>query len=114
MTTTPRPATESDLLAFCAKLAAKSEKYFAKHYACLTPPIFYPDKGRRKYVRIVRADVDGSSRSVECFVELATGLIWKSATWKAPATNFPRGSIHAPNRFTDENSSIYGGDEGRC
>lgn len=108
MTTTPRPVTESDLLAFCAKLEAKSAKYFAEHYANLTPPVFYPDKGGRKYVRIVRADADGSGRSVKCFVEKATGLIWKAAGWKAPEKNFPRGSIHEDNRLTDDNGNIYG------
>ena len=107
MSTTPRPVTEADLLNLCAKLAEKNAAYFAKHYANLTPGVFYPDKGRRKYVRIVRADADGGGRSVVCFIELATGLIWKAAGWKAPEKNFPRGSIHDPNRLT-EGENIYG------
>ena len=33
------------------------------------------------------------SRSVVGFVEAGTGLMWKAATFKAPALNFPRGCI---------------------
>jgi len=107
MSTTPRPVTEADLARLCIKLHEKSVRYFAKHYANLTAPIFTFDPKGRKYVRIVRSDVDGSARSVVCFVERATGLIWKAASWKAPAKNFPRGSIHDTNRLTD-GDNIYG------
>jgi hypothetical protein len=47
-----------------------------------------------KYVRIVRAYINASDqRSVHCFVEIATGDLRKSASWKAPAKG-ARGSIY--------------------
>ncbi len=108
MTTTPRTVTDNELTDFCSKLAVKARKYFAEHYANLSPPAFHADKGGRKYVRIVRSDDRGyGSRSVVCFVERSTGLIWKAASWKAPAKNFSRGNIRHSNPFTD-GTSIYG------
>lgn len=52
---------------------------------------------RTSYYNVCRLD-DGTekgapSRSVVGFVEAGTGLLWKAATWKAPALNFPRGCI---------------------
>lgn len=85
------PATDSEILAFCAYLQDLTNKYFALHYDRLTPPTVAPDFGGRKYIRITR------DRSAHCFVERATGLIWKAASWKAPALNFPRGNIRERN-----------------
>jgi len=107
MTTTPRTVTDNDLTDFCSKLAVKARKFFAEHYTNLSPPAFYADKGGRKYVRIVRHDDRGyGSRSVVCFIERSTGLIWKAAGWKAPTKNFSRGSIHETNDFAD-GSNVY-------
>lgn len=58
----------------------------------LTVPTLSVDPGGRKYLRIVKSC--GISRNVECFVERATGLIWKAAGWKRPCLNFPRGTIY--------------------
>ena len=71
--------------------------HFAQNYPNLTAPRVYFDPRGKKYIRVVREDHDGSSRAVHCFVEAATGLIWKAASWKAPALNTPRGSIYADN-----------------
>jgi hypothetical protein len=103
------PVTDRDLARFCAKLDNKHARYFAENYANLTPPIFTFEKGR-KYVRIVRNETFGQSggRAVTCFVELATGLIWKAASWKAPAKNFHRGSIYMANKWTG-GFNIYNG-----
>ena len=49
-----------------------------------------------KYVRIFHWYDHGSSlkqRSCHSFIDLNTGDIWKAASWKAPAKNFPRGNI---------------------
>lgn len=103
------PVTDRDLASFCSKLASKNAKYFAKHYANLTPPVFTFDPKGRKYVRIVRTNMDhGTSRSVVCFIERSTGLIWKAASWKAPAKNFHRGSIYMANKYTG-GFNIYNG-----
>jgi hypothetical protein len=48
-----------------------------------------------KYVRIFHWYNDGSSfkqRSCHSFVDYE-GNIWKAASWKAPAKNFPRGNV---------------------
>lgn len=110
MTTTPRTVTDNDLTDFCLKLAVKTRKYFSKNYSNLSPPSFHADKGGRKYVRIVRTDDRGyGSRSVVCFIERSTGLIWKAAGWKARATNFSRGSIFGPNGWTDGPGIYFNG-----
>lgn len=85
--TTPIPATDAEILAFCARVQKATSEYFASHYSNLSPPTISPDFGGRKYIRITR------DRSALCFVERATGLLWKAASWKAPALNFPRGNI---------------------
>jgi hypothetical protein len=49
-----------------------------------------------KYVRIFHWYDTGSSlkqRSCHSFIDLNTGDIWKAASWKAPAKNFPRGNV---------------------
>jgi len=54
-----------------------------------------------KYVRCftvrqstVRQSVGAYSRSCHSFISRADGSIWKSASWKLPAKNFPRGSVY--------------------
>lgn len=109
MNTTTTPVSDSELLAFCVKLADKHARYFAEHYSNLTAPTFTFEKGR-KYVRIVRTNNSdfGTGSSVVCFVELATALIWKAAGWKAPAKNFSRGSIREPNKYADGHNIYVG------
>jgi len=59
----------------------------------------------KRYVKIV-LNVRGG-RSVYCFVEIATGLVYKSASWRAPAKH-PRGTIYA-TEFSGYGVSQYGG-----
>lgn len=87
------PTTSDEILAFCDVIQKRIAEHFAKHLDRLTPPTVSPDKGGRKFIRIVRQDVDGSGRSVIVFVEKSTGLIWKPDGWKGPEKNFPRGNI---------------------
>lgn len=94
------PVTDRDLDSFCAKLASKTARYFAKNYDSLDPPMFSVDPKGRKYARIVRRDSHGHGASVVCFIEKSTGLIWKAASWTAPAKNFHRGSIYMANEYT--------------
>jgi hypothetical protein len=37
----------------------------------------------KKYLKLIL--VDGSSRSVHCFIDIKTGDVYKPASWKAPA-----------------------------
>lgn len=49
-------------------------------------------KPGRKFIRVI-TESNGMHRSCHSFIEIETGVIWKSASWKAPALNFPRGSV---------------------
>lgn len=90
--------TDSEILAFCLAIETRMGQYFTMHYSNLTCPTVRPDTGGRKYIRIVQEDPDsGDHRSVVCFVERSTGLIWKPASWKAPTKNFSRGNIREDN-----------------
>ena len=54
------------------------------------------DPKGRKYAKIVRANEDGSAKSVHCFVNLENGDILKAAGWNAPAKH-ARGNINDPD-----------------
>jgi len=70
---------------------------YSRSFPNLDPPTLYaPMKGVRKYVRVVRSDGYGASRSVHCFVEIETGDVFKAESWKAPAKH-ARGNIYAAN-----------------
>ncbi len=65
---------------------------------------YEPDPRGKKYTRIVRTTTAKSadvvtSRSVHAFVKREDGTIWKAAGWKAPALNFPRGSVYEPEGY---------------
>ena len=50
------------------------------------------------YIKVVKADLDGTHRSVHSFIvnkagKFPLGTILKSASWKAPATNFARANL---------------------
>lgn len=90
---------------FCATLEWETKKHFKVHYSNLKPPVFYPEMGK-KYTRIVTES--NGSRSVVCFVRNMDGAILKAASWKAPVTKSPRGSIFAENCDVGVNVSYYG------
>lgn len=94
---------------FLVKLKARVDAYYAEHYEHVPPPTFRaPLKGTRRYVKVVRYDEAGS-RSVHCFVEKATGLYFKPASWSAAAPH-ARGSIYATNPLegiTPSGSVVY-------
>lgn len=86
---------------FCAKLTTVTNARYAEDARRYGNPQvcsveFHPDKPGKRFVRIVRDDLvhgQKSGCSVHCFVELATGLMWKPDGWKKPALNFPRGNV---------------------
>ena len=57
-----------------------------------------------RFARIVKAGQ--TQQFVYAFVELATGLIFKPAGWKAPTLNFPRGTVL--NRASFTNAVVFG------
>ena len=50
-----------------------------------------------KYYKISKKAKRDSSENVWFFVDKEEGNIWKAASWKAPAKNFPRGNILLDN-----------------
>ncbi len=79
------------MAAFVEAVQTMVNKHYADKLANLTPPVFSVDEGRR-YLRVVRTETFGSSRSVYCFVDKTNGDILKAATWKAPAKH-ARGNV---------------------
>jgi hypothetical protein len=67
---------------FAAALTEKfaSESEFASKEFSVSP-------GGVKFIRIVQQTPDHLNGSVHCFVERATGRVFKAASWKAPAKN---------------------------
>lgn len=92
---------ERALAALVARIQANENHYHATTFPTLKPATIKiaPSKRGQRFLRIWAED-DGSdnnghaSRRVVGFVEAATGLLWKAATWKAPALNFSRGSMY--------------------
>ena len=46
-----------------------------------------------KYYKVAKKDGSQNNESAWFFVDKEEGNIWKAASWKAPAKNFPRGNI---------------------
>ena len=94
---------ETALNLFIADAQKNIDEHFAKHYPNLTPTKLTVDKGGVRFLRVVKND-GSHSRSVFCFVEKATGNVYKAASWKAPAKGI-RGNILRPAL---DSVSIYG------
>lgn len=90
-------------------LQAEHDKYHAKMFPNLHTTynghyyVFSIDYGQ-KFAKI-NYTVDGGKgqKSVHCFVEIATGNIYKAATWKAPAK-------HVRGNILNEKFPIFGQD----
>ena len=60
------------------------------------PTLIYDLGASKKYVRIANKDNRSDGLSVYCFVEIATGNVLKSDSWKKPAKQ-PRSNIFNPD-----------------
>lgn len=92
MTTTEK---NPEVRAEVAKLVAWMTETNATRPAAIsraTAPDTYEVAGGRKYIRIAQVTA-GGARSVHCFVDAATGDVYKAAGWKAPALNGARFNI---------------------
>ena len=103
MDNTFKTALASYIKALQEKIDAHTEKHFPDAIDLLKTTLSVDPRGK-KYLRIVKS-MPGGSRSVHSFVEVATGDIWKAASWKAPAKNFPRGNIY--NDDPTEGTNVY-------
>ena len=84
---------QEELPNFVARCQETINEHYAERLSNLTPPTL-EIWGGRKYIKIAKVD---NQTSVFCFVRAADGAILKAATWKAPALNYPRGSIFDAN-----------------
>ena len=66
-------------------------------------PIYIIATGKRFHKVIEKTTMEAKSGAVHCFVEIATGDIYKAATWNAPAKGI-RGNIQ------NEKRPLLGGD----
>jgi hypothetical protein len=64
--------------------AAKEAEYVRLGYTKITPPI-YSFKTSKRFYKVIQTETFGSGTCVHCFVEIATGDIYKAAGWNAPA-----------------------------
>lgn len=96
-------AVETAIAAFVARLQAASTAWMTRHASRVHPSRITRDasfKGRR-FARIISEDIDSDigepngQRAVVCFVELATGKVWKPKSFGTPVMNFPRGNVLA-------------------
>lgn len=98
--TTTATNFEDLLAAYVVELQTMHDAYNSVHYPQSWDGVFYetfvPERGRR-YVKICRIRAGEKMGSVHCFVEIATGHIYKAATWSAPAKGI-RGNVSFERR----------------
>ena len=87
---------------FLDKWQIRIDAWYSTQYKNLTPPTLRFKKGR-KYVKISKCEGSSLLGSVEAFIDMQTGDIFKSASCSAPAKH-ARGSIfdEDPLRSLDE------------
>ena len=72
--------------------------HMRRHYPNVAADVISERPGK-KYVRIVRARVDGTGSSVHCFVDMTNGDVLMAASWRAPAK-------HARGNIFDEHNGL--------
>lgn len=85
------PEVEFHLPEFISECVEMLNEHYQKHFSGLDLPAVRVSEGS-KYYKVFKSD-GGYSKSAWFFVSKEDGLIWKPASWKAPARNFPRGNI---------------------
>lgn len=91
---TPAPSQadfDKSLSEFLAYVNDTLVKYMQQSFPTLTPGKVDATHGQR-YVRLVKSDSNGGSRSAYGFVDKMNGDILKAASWSAPAKH-ARGNI---------------------
>jgi len=109
----PEPAAKAETFeAALARFVETMSQYRKAHYAKHTPNLLdtnewqlHIDPNGQRYVRIFIRSYSGG-RSVYCFVEKATGLVFKASSWKSQAQH-PRGTIYTQD-FKSYGCGLYG------
>jgi len=90
------PEVEFHLEGFLKDCQQMLEEHYSEKYANLkVPEVDFKEGG--KYYKVFKNEGLRGSAYVWFFVGKEDGLIWKAASWKAPAKNFPRGNILTDN-----------------
>lgn len=82
---------QSHLDAFAAAIKNNYVEYCGDGEFSKNNPVYISFEEGKKYIRVVRSLA--SQRSCHSFIEIATGDVWKAASWKVPAKNKPRGNV---------------------
>ena len=85
------PEVEFHLHGFIDECVEMLNEHYEGRFSNLKVPEVKVSEGGKFYK--VYKDEGEYHKSVWFFVSKEDGLIWKAASWKAPARNFPRGSI---------------------
>lgn len=90
------PEFKARLDAIIDRINIQIRKHYTDKLKNLTPDQIRAEDGNR-YVKLVREDAEGGSRSVYGFIDKTNGDILKAASWRAPAK-------HARGNIWDENA----------
>mgnify|MGYP001170888840 FL=1 len=85
------PEVEFHLPEFVDECVAMLNEHYESKFSNLNVPDVKVSEGGKFYK--VYKDEGEYHKSVWFFVSKEDGLIWKPASWKSPAKNFPRGCI---------------------
>ena len=85
------PEVEFHMNDFLTQCEEMLQEHYSEKFSRLQVPEIKVYTGA-KYYKIAKKD-NSRNESVWFFVSKEDGLIWKAASWKAPARNFPRGNI---------------------
>ena len=85
------PEVEFHLPEFVDECVAMLNEHYDSKFPNLGCPEVKVSEGG-KYYKVIKEQGE-YNKSVWFFVSKEDGLIWKPASWKAPARNFPRGNI---------------------
>ena len=85
------PEVEFHLSGFLDQCVGMLNEHYKSKFSNLNVPEVKVSEGGKFYK--VYKDEGPYHKSVWFFVSKEDGLIWKPASWKAPARNFPRGNI---------------------
>ena len=87
------PEVEFHLPEFIDECVAMLNEHYESKFSNLNVPDVKVSEGG-KFYKVYKEEGE-YHKSVWFFVSKEDGLIWKPASWKAPARNFPRGNILA-------------------
>ncbi len=89
------PEVEFHLQNFIGECSEMLGEYYGSKYPSLEIPKVKVREGG-KYYKVIKEQGE-YNKHVWFFISKEDGLIWKPASYKAPARNFPRGNILQDN-----------------